>query len=249
MILERHVCHDRGADGPLMPERDWDTHRGLDVEVPPTLASGQGRRDHPGIACKRGDPAWRLQPEERGDDVVAGLLVRTQQALLDRDEWGVAPSGRGPDVVALHIEWRIDQKLVGGGRNQLKPLAVGIRVDVRTVPEVLPILVVSDFLLQSGRDGHERCHPMRLAGLRLGHAIEPVREVVSDIGRDAMGGWRGGVAIGRAGRRLRIIRPSSAGHYGCGRNGEHRGDEGGDERAHRDRNSNSAARSVIYDGK
>ena len=64
----------------------------MDIEVTPPLSPGQGRRDDPGMIGKGRAASRSLNGEKSADHVVAVLLVRAEQALLDHKKRIVGPA-------------------------------------------------------------------------------------------------------------------------------------------------------------
>ena len=172
----------------------------LDVYSPPQVPARDRRRDEPGVIGESLGAGRRLRGEEGGEDVVALLLVGAQEALLDENERPVAPARGRLDGVAHFIGRRVENDLVGRGRDELEALAAVVIVDRRLVAERLPKLIVAQLLFEPGRHGDERSDPVGLGRLGLVHPIEPVGEIIGEPIRSRLGERLGAVHRGQIGR-------------------------------------------------
>src|ERR1022692_1649793 len=173
VILKRRVPGQRMADGVFMADGQPTAESALYIESAPPFAAGDGGRDH-GAARPIGMRAGGdgATQEER-ENVAAGLLVGRQHAVLS-DERHIPESIVDLRVVVFEVGRHIEQQFHALVGNQLKAFAVAEVDQVVASRHLLHREIGAELLFESGGDGGQRRHPVRLIGLGLVRALEPV---------------------------------------------------------------------------
>src|SRR5208282_6844359 len=92
----------------------------------------------------------------------------------------IGPSILGRRSISSVPGWYPDDDFDRVEGNQLHSLAAAAAVAGQGMPagQRLPHLVVTQLLLQAGRNGHQRRYPMRLLRLDFRHARKPIAEII-----------------------------------------------------------------------
>jgi hypothetical protein len=129
VILESNVGHDRRTDVMLVPCGNRHADGPLDIEIAPSVSSGKGWRNDPGLVGECGDAGWRLNSKKSADDIISILFIGADKPLFDSEEWPIAESRRGLDQGPLQKRGNVDQNLicfVGMSSSPLPPMKFDI---------------------------------------------------------------------------------------------------------------------------
>src|ERR1022692_2697718 len=173
VVLKCCVPGQRMAYGVFMADGQPAAESALYIESAPPFAAGNGGRDHGSarpIGMRAGGDG---ATQEERENVAAGLLVGRQHAVLS-DERHIPESIVDLRVVVFDVGRHIEEQLHTLVRDQLEALAVAEVDQVVASRHLLHQEIGAELLFESGGDGGQRRHPVRLIGLGLVRALEPV---------------------------------------------------------------------------
>src|SRR5882724_3679910 len=104
-------------------------HRGLDIEISPPFAQGQCGLDDVNAIGKRRVSCRRAELQETRDDVIAGLFIRAQETIFEKEHRPVCPSFRKQTTrprAPRFVGWNADEELSVLGWYELDPLAAPV---------------------------------------------------------------------------------------------------------------------------